>query len=83
MTLRIMILSSLSYMWPEAKQKTIGSSTTWEFMPAGCQYRNRLAETWVKVVKMTLQHLLTNILIANKLTVDMPNFRCCSNKQQT
>ena len=48
------------------EQKTAQDGTTWEFVPAGCQYRNGLAERRVAVVKQTLKHVLGSTIIANK-----------------
>ena len=38
-------------------------------MPAGCQYRNGLAESRVKAVKTTLSHMLNSTLIGTKPTL--------------
>ena len=40
--------------WQEVADRTAQEGTVWEFVPAGCQYRNGLAENRVKVVKKTL-----------------------------
>ena len=32
------------------------AETEWKFVPAGCQWRNGLAESRVKILKATLQH---------------------------
>ena len=40
--------------WQEVVDRTAQEGTEWEFVPAGCQYRNGLAENRVKVVKKTL-----------------------------
>ena len=52
--------------WSEVEQKTAQDGTSWEFVPAGCQYRNGLAERRVAVVKQTLKHVLGSTIIANK-----------------
>ena len=43
--------------------------TIWEFVPAGCPYRNGSAESIVKSIKYTLDHMLMSTLIVNKLTL--------------
>ena len=43
--------------------------TVWEFVPAGCQHRNRLAEARVKAIKLTLNHILASTLIGGKPTM--------------
>ena len=52
--------------WSEVEQKTAQDGTNWEFVPAGCQYCNDLAEQRVDVVKQTLKHVLGSTVIANK-----------------
>jgi hypothetical protein len=43
--------------WEEIKSKSVKNGTEWKFAPPGCQFRNGLAESRVKAIKRTLQHL--------------------------
>ena len=43
--------------WEEIKEQVSRQGTTWRFCPAGCQYRNGLAEARVKALKNTMKHL--------------------------
>merc|ERR1712105_7251 len=43
--------------------------TEWQFVPAGCQYRNGLAESKVKALKSTLNHMMTSTIISKKPTL--------------
>ena len=49
--------------WDKVKSKMVGSGTEWEFVGAGCQYRNGLAERRVMVLKRMLEHLLANTML--------------------
>ena len=56
--------------WRRISQESLESGTQWNFVPAGCQYRNGQAERMVQVTKKTLAHVLANTLIAEKPTVN-------------
>ena len=47
-----------SWNWKELEEAGAKSGTEWEFVPAGCQLRNGLAEARVKATKQTLEHML-------------------------
>ena len=59
----------ISWKWVEVVEKTAGKGTVWEFVPAGCQYRNGLAESRVKAVKATLGHIIASTVIGGKPTL--------------
>ena len=43
-----------SWNWKELEEAGAKSGTEWEFVPAGCQFRNGLAEARVKVSKQMM-----------------------------
>merc|ERR1711867_263563 len=43
-----------AWNWQEMKQTGARAGTTWEFVPAGCQFRNGLAEAHVCAIKRTI-----------------------------
>ena len=49
---------------------TARSGTTWDFIPAGSQYKNGLAEARVKATKSTLQHVLASSIVSTKPTIN-------------
>ena len=52
--------------WDSVAEQTAQEETRGEFVPAGCQYRNGLAENRVKIVKRTLAHVFAKTM-ENKL----------------
>ena len=48
------------------KQTGARAGTTWEFMPAGCQFRNGLAEACVHATKRTVSHMLASTVNGGK-----------------
>ena len=48
------------WKWEEIAEAGAKVGTRWEFVPAGCQYRNGRAERAIQVVKNTLKHMLRN-----------------------
>ena len=48
----------------------MGSGTEWEFVEAGCQYHNGLAERRVTLLKRMLDHLLANTFVLDKPTLN-------------
>ena len=56
--------------WEVVRNKTLRSGTEYEFVEAGCQYCNGLAERRVMVLKRTLDHLLTNTLVLDNPTLN-------------
>ena len=55
--------------WEEAVNLGARQGTEWQFVPAGCQFRNGLAESRVKAIKSTLAHILASTLINSKPTL--------------
>ena len=55
--------------WNEISEKAARGGTEWEFVPAGCQWRNGLAESRVKAMKSTLSHMMAATLINSKPTI--------------
>ena len=55
--------------WKEIEAVTARGGTKWVFIPAGCQWRNGLAESRVKAMKNTLGHMMTSTIIGTKATV--------------
>ena len=51
-----------SWGWEEVADRTAQEGTVWDFVPAGCQYRNGLAENRVKVVKKTLAIMMAQTI---------------------
>jgi len=43
--------------WAHIKEVGARAGTVWEFVPAGCQFRNGLAESRVKAVKHAMSHM--------------------------
>ena len=58
-----------SKVWEEAENVSAGRGTRWEFVPAGAQFRNELAEARVKVEKETLKNMLMATLVSGKPTL--------------
>ena len=50
-------------------QDQAGSRTEWRYVPAGCQFRNGLAESRVKAVKHTPAHTIAGTMINAKPTL--------------
>ena len=48
-----------SLNWEQVEGRGTRRKTDWEFVPAGCQWRNRLADTRVKALKVTLKSMLS------------------------
>ena len=44
--------------WDMVSSRSARAGKSWEFFPAGCQFRNGLAESRVKILKATLGHTL-------------------------
>ena len=61
--------SPANWEWESIGEQGARQGTTWEFVPAGCQYRNGLAESRVKAVKTTLGHMMNSTLIGTKPTL--------------
>ena len=55
--------------WSEIEERSVREGTEWEFVPAGCQWRNGLAESKVKAIKSTLSHMMASTLIGGKPTI--------------
>ena len=55
--------------WDSVSSKGSTQGTEWRFVPAGCQYRNGLAESKVKALKSTLNHMMTSTIISKKPTL--------------
>ena len=58
-----------SWNWDKVVEKSAGTGTVWEFVLAGCQDRNGLAESRVKVVKANLGHIMASTVIGGKPTL--------------
>ena len=58
-----------SKLWAEVESASARRGTEWEFVPAGAQFRNGLAEARVKAVKQTLEHMLMTTLVSGKPTL--------------
>ena len=61
--------SPTNWEWKSIGEQGVRQGTTWEFVPAGCQYRNGLAESRVKAVKNTLGRMMNSTLIGTKPTL--------------
>ena len=59
-----------AWNWDEMKQAGARAGTSWEFVPAGCQFRNGLAEARVRAIKHTISHMLASTLIGEKPTLN-------------
>ena len=55
--------------WDAISAQAARQGTTWKFVPAGCQFRNGLAEARVKAMKQTLMHTMVGSTINAKPTV--------------
>ena len=55
-----------SWNWKELEEAGAKSGTKWEFVAAGCQFRNGLAEARVKATKQMLEHMLTTAVNGGK-----------------
>ena len=58
-----------SKLWAQVESVSARRRTSWEFVPAGAQFRNGLAEARVKAVKQTLEHMLMTTLVSGKPTL--------------
>ena len=52
--------------WDKLKQMGARAGTSWVFVPAGCQFRNGLAEVRVRVIKGTISHMLASTVNGEK-----------------
>merc|ERR1711895_79347 len=52
--------------WDELKQMGARAGPSWEFVPAGCQFRNGLAEVRVRAIKRTISHMLASTVNGEK-----------------
>ena len=59
-----------NWNWGDVETAGARSGTSWRFVPPGAQFRNRLAERRVAVLKNTLDHLLANTIITEKPTLN-------------
>ena len=58
-----------SKVWTDLENVSARRGTKWQFVPAGAQFRNGLAEARVKAVKQTLWHVLMSTLVNGKPTL--------------
>merc|ERR1712101_10192 len=56
--------------WDELKKMGARAGTSWVFVPAGCQFRNGLAEARVRAIKCTISHRLTSTVNGKKPTLN-------------
>ena len=56
--------------WQHVEETSARHGTDWEFVPAGAQFRNGLAEARVKAVKKTLDQMLSSTIIGGKPTLN-------------
>ena len=61
--------SPKGWEWEKIQAKAARGGTEWVFVPAGCQWRNGLAESRVKALKSTLAHIMVSSLIGIKPTL--------------
>merc|ERR1711888_276754 len=47
-----------AWNWDEMKQTGARAGTSWEFVPAGCHFRNGLAKARMRAIKRTITHML-------------------------
>ena len=59
-----------AWNWEEMKESGARAGTTWEFVPAGCQFRNGLAEARVRAIKRTVSHMLASTVNGEKPTLN-------------
>ena len=59
----------MSWNWKELEEAGAKAGTEWEFVAAGCQFRNGLAEARVKATKQMLEHMLTTAVNGGKPTL--------------
>ena len=55
--------------WDKVKGAAARQGADWRYVPAGCQYRNGLAEARVKATKSSLEHLFVGSTINGQPTV--------------
>ena len=55
--------------WGDVESRTARQGTQWNFVPAGCQFRNGLCESRVKALKHTLKHVVDGSTVNEKPTV--------------
>ena len=55
--------------WEQVEGREARRKTAWEFVPAGCQWRNGLVESRVKAIKGTLKYMLSKTLSGEKRTL--------------
>ena len=56
--------------WDEMRSESARKGTDWRWVPAGCQFRNCLAERRVATLRRTLDHLISSYMISSKPTLD-------------
>ena len=61
--------------WDEIIKATGRKGTEWTLVEPGCQWRNGLAESRVKILKQTLDHLLVSTLVNSKPTLHFTELR--------
>ena len=59
-----------AWNWDEMKQTGARAGTSWEFVPAGCQFQNGLAEARVHAIKRTISHMLASTVNGKKPTLN-------------
>ena len=55
-----------AWNWEEMRRAGARAGTTWEFVPAGCQFRNGLAEARICATKRTVAHMLASTVNGDK-----------------
>ena len=52
--------------WQRIEQMTASKGTKWNFVPAGCQWQNGLAESRIKIFKQTFRRCVVGTINGNK-----------------
>jgi hypothetical protein len=52
--------------WNQIEQMTASKGTRWDFVPAGCQWQNGLAESRIKIFKQTFKRCVVGTINGNK-----------------
>ena len=59
-----------AWNWEKMKQTGARAGTNWVFVPAGCQFRNGLAEARMRAIKHTISHMLASTVNGEKPTLN-------------
>ena len=64
--------------WEKVELATSAKGTKWQFVPAGCQWQNGLAESRIKIFKQTFRRCVVGTINGNKSSVNYGEMQALS-----